>query len=114
MSPSEQDFGDDRQFMMPKGMEVGGLSLIRDILRASSEEGLSLGPIVKLFLDVNAHLAVSVTEDDEILIEFLEGQPILKLLMGLKTAKVTSLRINDEKVLVSIDGLPDFELDVVE
>mgnify|MGYP003141055374 CR=1 FL=1 len=112
MSPSEQE-------MVPKGMEVGGLGLIRDLLRASSEEGLSLNPMVRLFLDTNANLGVSVTDETsnhkrEIVIEFIEGQPILKMLLGLKTAKVTSLRINEKTVNVVMDGFPDVELDVVE
>jgi hypothetical protein len=100
--------------MVPKGMEVGGLGLIRDLLRASSDEGLSLNPLVRLFLDTNANIGVSVTDDNEIVVEFIEGQPILKLLLGLKTAKVTSLRINEEKIHVAIDGFPDVDLDVVE
>tara|TARA_R110000824_G_scaffold13521_4_gene58797 strand:- start:1346 stop:1684 length:339 start_codon:yes stop_codon:yes gene_type:complete len=112
MSPSEQD-------MTPKGMEVGGLGLITDLLRACSDEGLSLNPMAKLFLDTNANIGVSVTDETsnhkrEIVVEFIEGQPILKMLLGLKTAKVTSLRINEEKIHVAIDGFPDIDLDVVE
>lgn len=107
MSPSEQE-------MVPKGMEVGGLGLIRDLLRASSDEGLSLNPLVRLFLDTNANIGISVTDDNEIVVEFIEGQPVLKIMMGLKTATVTSLRIDEEKIHVAIDGFPDFDLDVVE
>ena len=107
------------QEMVPKGMEVGGLGLIRDIFKAASEDGLSINPVVRLFLDTNAHLGVSVTEstsnhEKEIVVEFLDGNPTLKLMLGLKTATITSIRMTEEKVTVSIDGFPDFDLDVVQ